>query len=280
MINVSTNTATVVTSSVRTVKQLQFCPRCGQSFDSNPEAVALCKDCSLPTEPRIGLTLHGMEAKHIGVKALLKTHIVGESTQLAFESKFAATCEGCGDEHEFDFLGKENQSNLLEAITRITLPSRSVLSTLPRKNGDHQHQWKITKTMMGDYREVRMRDVTELEDIAEKSQVTKDYKGFMLGSVPSEKRVLCDAEIFAHPRTNELTILVRKAFPLRYSLEGFKLKDKEVASLRKLEQFDYDRLLLTADRTVCARDQRAGARKTCELADQYKCELVQDSRKC
>jgi hypothetical protein len=232
------------------VKPVYFCPRCGRSFDGNPELVALCKFCNLPTEPRTQVTLREMRAEHIGLKTLFKTHIVGESTQLAFERKFTIKCSDCEELHEFDLFRKDQQTSLVEAITRTGSPVRSLLSTLPRKHEDHQHQWKIIKSVMGDYREIRVRDLTELEEAADKSQVTKDYKGFLLGGIPEEKRVLCDSEVFAHPRSGELTLLARQTYPLRYSLENFTLNETDVASLRELEELDYDSLLLTADRTV------------------------------
>ena len=226
--------------------EVGYCTECGYYTPADAIESNTCPTCRLPLETRRFLSLRQMRAQDVGIPALFRLHVVGESQQKALEVKFSAVCDECGESREIDLLADESRPALIQMLTK----SRRHMINLPRGNDGHTHTWVSRPTESVDYRRLRVRDIVGLEEIAEKSHVARDYTAFLLNTMTAEKKLLAEGEVFIHPRSDNLDILVKHTWPLSVSTENFKLTDSDVVELKKLEGLSYDQLLTLADSTV------------------------------
>ena len=243
---------------------VNFCRNCGlySEESSNADAPNICPTCKLPLEKRRLLTLREMRAHDVGVPAIFRLHVVGESQQKALDAKFHATCD-CGESLEIDLLATDLRPTLIQMLTQSI--RRQPLNDLPNRNGQHKHNWAVEATESVDYRKVRVRDVVGLEESAEQSHVARDYTAFFLNTMTAEKKLLCDGQVFIHPKSDDLTVLVEHTWPLGASTENFILEEQDLVEFRNLENLDYEGLLSLADSAIAPNIKGRGLAKLASL---------------
>ncbi|MEM3734632.1 MAG: hypothetical protein QW158_06760 [Nitrososphaerales archaeon] len=231
-----------------------FCPSCRSVFNIDFLAYNLCPKCKRPLEERFQIHLRDLSAQYVGKKVLIKTMVAGESPPKAFHPSVKAYCDICGKEAEANLLSEDAARALAAILSRDLTVEQVMRDSLPQTGCSSRrgkHFWIIEEVEEPfDYREIFLRDIIGLEEVAERSVTARNYRAYLLGKPPAEKKVYVEGEVVVAPKSSELILLVRNAFPLGETAEGFKLKNEDIQALKQLQRLNYEALLSFADRYV------------------------------
>lgn len=161
------------------------------------------------------------------------------------------SCSRCNSEAKADLLTEDAPRGLVAILSKDLTVEQIMRDSLPivgcDDDDDKKHSWIIEEVgEPQDYRDLFLRDIFGLEEMAERSITARNYKSFLIGKPPFERKVLVDAEVVA-PKTNELTLLIKGVIPIGELGEEFKLTDQDIENFKQFQRLDYGGLLTFAD---------------------------------
>ena len=237
-------------------KKVLYCPECHAVVADPPvNSPRICQVCKLPLEERLEIKLWRMDASLVGQKVVARVLVAGESQQKAMQLRFEAHCTRCEESDEVDLT--TDPDAIVKVATRYARPetlARHMLSAFGEKqeHGErHEHRWSLHgKGSALDYRILKVRDLVEIEETAEKALTSRDYYTVLFMKLPTEKKLLVDGIVLIHPKFNDLMLLVRDAAPLTSVAEDFQLPPEDIERLKPLQQLDYPSMMNLVDCTV------------------------------
>ncbi|MCP8320513.1 MAG: hypothetical protein H3Z52_06195, partial [archaeon] len=247
---------------------VSYCPNCKEIYVKAKLPNNLCVKCKQPLDERFLIHLWKLGAEYVGKRGLIKAMIAGESEPKAFHPIIEARCSKCNSKAEADLVSQDALRALVSILARDLTVEQIMRDSLPIGGcvDEGQHFWIVEETGdPQDYRELFLRDIIGLEEMAERSVTARNYKAFIIGKPPSEKKALVDAEVVVAPKTNELTLLIKDVTPIGELGEEFKLTDEDIKKLKQFQELNFEGTLNLSDIYIAPQIVGRAFAKLCSL---------------